>query len=186
MSVGQVHLVQRLEKDVKSPVFQVVFISNILFTNTYRRYCVYVLTCTAINILHSFSFVSQDGSALTIVCAATLRNCRSNLLSHPQYTDTELTRGWYHRGRRLSNVDSFHSPTVIPPSALDKLSIMKRYHCRRRCSHTSPHCSPMMVTLHDIGFVECRWWNDGWTVKTVVTWRLSASMTPAPVLALTL
>ena len=25
-----------------------------------------------------------------------------------------------------------------------------------------------------------RWWNDGWTVKTVVTWRLSASMIPAP------
>ena len=26
-------------------------------------------------------------------------------------------------------------------------------------------------------FVECRWWNDGWTV---VTWRSSASMIPAP------
>ena len=25
-----------------------------------------------------------------------------------------------------------------------------------------------MVTLHDTRFVECRWWNDGWTVKTVV------------------
>ena len=25
-----------------------------------------------------------------------------------------------------------------------------------------------------------RWWNDGWTVKTVVTWRSSASMIPAP------
>ena len=25
--------------------------------------------------------------------------------------------------------------------------------------------SPTMVTLHDTRFVECRWWNDGWTVK---------------------
>ena len=37
-----------------------------------------------------------------------------------------------------------------------------------------------MVTLHDTRFVECRWWSDGWTVKTVVTGRLSASMIPAP------
>ena len=66
--------------------------------------------------------------------------------------------GQYHGGRRPSD-DSFHSPAVIPPSALDKPSIMKHYHRRRTCSHTSP-------TLHDTGFVECRWWNDGWTVKT--------------------
>ena len=25
---------------------------------------------------------------------------------------------------------------------------------------------PTMVTLHDTGFLECRWWNEGWTVKT--------------------
>ena len=77
---------------------------------------------------------------------------------------------------------SFHSPTVIPPTALDKPSIRKRYHRRRRrtCSHTSPRRSPTMVTLPDTRFVECRWWNDGWTVKTVVTWRSSASMIPAP------
>ena len=37
-----------------------------------------------------------------------------------------------------------------------------------------------MVTLHDTRFVECRWWNDGWTVKTVVTRRSPASMIPAP------
>ena len=67
-----------------------------------------------------------------------------------------VTRGWYHGGRRLSSDDSFHSPTVIPPSALDKPSIMKRYHCRRTCSHTSPRHSPMMVMLHDTQFVECR------------------------------
>ena len=80
-----------------------------------------------------------------------------------------LTRGRYHGGRRPSSDDSFHSPTVIPPSALDKPSIMKRYHRRGTCSHTSPRRSPTMVTLPDTRFVECRWWNDGWTVKTVVT-----------------
>ena len=25
--------------------------------------------------------------------------------------------------------------------------------------------SPTMVTLHDTRFVQCRWWNDGWTVN---------------------
>ena len=40
--------------------------------------------------------------------------------------------------------------------------------------------SPTMVTFHDSRFVESRWWNDGWTVKTVVTWRWSACMIPAP------
>ena len=65
-------------------------------------------------------------------------------------------------------VTSFHSPTVIPPSALDKPNIMKRYDRWRTCSHTSPRRSTTMVTLHDTRFVECRWWNDGWTVKTVV------------------
>ena len=62
-------------------------------------------------------------------------------------------------------VDSFHSPTVIPPSALDKPSIKKRYH--RRESAVTPHL--VVITLHDTRFVECRWWKDGWTVKTVVT-----------------
>ena len=42
------------------------------------------------------------------------------------------TRGRYHGGRRPS---SFHSPTVIPPSALNKPSITKSYHRRRTCSH---------------------------------------------------
>ena len=40
-------------------------------------------------------------------------------------------RGRYHGGRRPSSDESFHSPIVIPPSALDKPSIMKRYHRRR-------------------------------------------------------
>ena len=77
--------------------------------------------------------------------------------------------GRYHGDRRPSSDNSFHSPTVIPPSALDKPSITKRCHRRRTCSHTSPRRSPTMVTLHDTRFVECRWRNDGWTVKTVVT-----------------
>ena len=89
-------------------------------------------------------------------------------------------RGRYHGGRRPSSDDSFHSPTVIPPSALDKPSIMKPYYRRRTRNHTSPRSSPTMVTLYDTRFVESRWWNDGWTVKTVVTGRSSASMIPAP------
>ena len=80
-----------------------------------------------------------------------------------------LTSYRYHGGRRPSSDDSFYSATIIAPSALDKPSVMKRYHRRRTCSHTSPRRSPTMVTLHDIRFVECRWWKDGWTVKTVVT-----------------
>ena len=54
----------------------------------------------------------------------------------------------YHRGRRPSSDDSFHCPTVIPPSALDKPSIMKRYHRRRTCSHTSPRRSPLSGISH--------------------------------------
>ena len=76
--------------------------------------------------------------------------------------------------RKVATV--FHSPTAIPPSALDKPSIMKRYHRRRTYSHNSPRRSP---TLHDTRFVECQRWNGGWTVKTVVTWRSLASMIPA-------
>ena len=74
----------------------------------------------------------------------------------------------------------FSSPTVIPSLALDKPSIMKRYHRQQTCSHTSPRRSLNMVMLHDTWFVKCRWWNDGWTVKTVVTWWWSASMIQAP------
>ena len=52
----------------------------------------------------------------------------------------QQTWGRYHGDRRPSSDDSFHSPTVIPPSALDKPSVMKRYHRRRidevRCDCT--------------------------------------------------
>ena len=84
------------------------------------------------------------------------------------------SRGRYHGGRRPSSDDSL---PVIPPSALDKPSFMKRYHRRRTTSWGVTARSPMIVTLHDTRFVECRWWTDGWTV---VTWRSSASMIPAP------
>ena len=69
---------------------------------------------------------------------------------------TSATRRRYHGGRRPSRDDSFHSPTVIPPSALDKPSIRKRYHRRRTCSHTSPRRSSTMVTLRDTRFAESR------------------------------
>ena len=68
--------------------------------------------------------------------------------------------GWYHGGRRPSSDDSFKSPTVIPHTALDKPSIMKCYH-RRWTRWGVTARSSTMVTLHDTGFVECQWWNDG-------------------------
>ena len=77
-------------------------------------------------------------------------------------------------------VTTVFSPTVIPPLALDRPSIMKRYHRRRTTKWGVTARSPTMVTFHDTRFVECRWLNDGWTVKTVVTWRSLASMIPAP------
>ena len=80
-----------------------------------------------------------------------------------------LTWGRYHGGRRPSSDDSFHTPTVIPPLALDKPSIRKRYHRRRTTRWGVTARSPTMATLHDGQFVECRWWNEGWAVKTVVT-----------------
>ena len=54
----------------------------------------------------------------------------SNFPVHAQRRPVEV-RGRYHGGRRPPRDDSLHSPTVIPPSALDKPSIMKCYHRRR-------------------------------------------------------
>ena len=90
------------------------------------------------------------------------------------------TRGRYHGGRRLSSDDSFHSPTVVPPSALDKPSIVKWYHRRWTTRWGVTACLLMMGTLHDARFVMCRLWNDDWTIKTVITWWSSASIIPAP------
>ena len=75
-------------------------------------------------------------------------------------------RGRYHGGRRPSSYDSFHSPTVIPPSALDKPSIMKRYYRQRTTRWGVTARSPTIVTLHDTRFVECG--------MTVGLWRLSS------------
>ena len=82
----------------------------------------------------------------------------------------EGSRGQYHGGRRPSGDNSFHSPTVISLSAPVKPSIMRRYHRQQTTRWGVTACSPTMVTLHDTQFVECRWWNDGWTLKTVITW----------------
>ena len=49
--------------------------------------------------------------------------------------------------------------STIPPSALDKPSIMKRYHRQRTTRWDVTAHSPTMVALHDTRFVECRWWN---------------------------
>ena len=76
---------------------------------------------------------------------------------------TVQPRGRYHGGRPPSSDDSLHSPTVIPPSALDKSSIMKRHHRRRATRRGVTARSPTMVTLRYTRFVECRWWNDGWS-----------------------
>ena len=84
---------------------------------------------------------------------------------------TKTIWGQYHGGQRPSSDDSFPSPAAIPPSAFDKPSIMKRYHHRWTTRWGVTARSPTMVTLHDTRFVKCQWWNDGWTVKTVVTWR---------------
>ena len=56
---------------------------------------------------------------------------------------------------------------------------MKSYHRRQTTRLGVTARSPTMVKLHDTQFVQCRWWNDGWTVKTVVTWS-STSTIPAP------
>ena len=53
------------------------------------------------------------------------------LAHHGFYREISRTWGRYHGGRRPSSDASLRSPTVIPPPALEKPSIMKRYHRRR-------------------------------------------------------
>ena len=58
-------------------------------------------------------------------------------------------------------------------------TVQPRFHHRRSTNRVS--WSVTIVGERAVSsFVECRWWNDGWTVKTVVTWRSSDSMIPAP------
>ena len=67
----------------------------------------------------------------TATLSLPLLSLRSLLIRQYWLYPKSLLLGRYHGGRRPSSDDSFHSPTVIPPSALDKPSIMKRYHRRR-------------------------------------------------------
>ena len=89
------------------------------------------------------------------------------------------TRDRYHGGRWPSGDDSFHSPSF------------HHQHSTNQVSWSVTIVDECAVTHHLVvrwrwlrfmilGFVKCRWWNDGWTVKTVVTWWSSASMIPAP------
>ena len=160
----------------------------ILLLNNFYKLCSIMLICIS---LHSF--------VIMLICTVYHHNdfCwiqvlnskfdwkqtfkqswKSFISSHPcaGYSPWLAIWGWYHGGRWPSSNDSLHSPTVIPPLALDKLSIMKRYHRQWTTRWGVTERSPTMVTLHDTRFVECLWWNDGWTVKTVITWRSSASM----------
>ena len=66
-------------------------------------------------------------STCVSVCVHFLSVCLPVCLSNLSVSLTYF-KGRYHEGRRRS---SDHSPAVIPPSALNKPSIMKRYHRRR-------------------------------------------------------
>ena len=150
------------------------------FVNLHKRHIKYVQQLGKVGELRGFSsWTRRDRS--TAACISRRKNERESkwLTVHAPRSGMIWVR--YHGGRRPSSDDSFHSPTIIPPSALDKPSIMKRYHHRRTTRWGVTARSATMVTLHDTWFVECRWWNDGWTVKTVITWRSPASMILAPV-----
>ena len=73
-------------------------------------------------------------------------------------------------GTGIMEADDRQVTTVftVQPSFHHLLSTHDR---RRTCSHTSPRRSPTIITLHDTGFVECRWWNDSWTVKLTLDGR---------------
>ena len=84
----------------------------------------------------------------------------------PCVSESPLSWGLYHGGRRPSSDDSLHSPTVIPPSALEKPSIMKRYHRRRRVRVIVPpsHCvpvplcpRPIVPPSHCVPVPSCPW-----------------------------
>ena len=66
--------------------------------------------------------------------------------------------GRYDGGWRPSSDDSFHSPTVIPPSALDKPSIMKRHHRQRTRWGVTAHADGgMTVGLWKLSSLDGRW-----------------------------
>ena len=68
----------------------------------------------------------------SLICTVRILSCPSlSFQLQVSPAQCQLTRvcrwpwGRYHGGRRLSSEDSFHSPTTIPSSALDKPRIMK-------------------------------------------------------------
>ena len=131
-----------------------------------RRACAALSDCIV--------FCTATASA-TPVCLGNLYFLSTSLQYRPK-------QSWrrYHGGWLPSSEDSFHSLTIIPPSALDKPRIMECYLCRRVMRWGVTAHSPMMVTLRDTQFVEGWRWNDGRTVKTVIAWWSSTSMIPVP------
>ena len=143
---------------------------DILLDSGDRYLCLLLLSRMTSN-LDAKAVLSKENCA---VWRCMLPSCdldRTGKLPSCQLMWLNPTRGRCHGGWQPSSDDSLHSPTAISPSALDKPSIMKRDHRWRTMWWGVTARSLMMVTLHDTRFVECRWWNDGWTVKTVVTWR---------------
>ena len=136
-----------------------------LFLFVSLLFCVLSLcSCVCKDMGHTHDQMQEVVSAVAPFLSVSLLFCVLSLCSCVcKDLNPHLTWGRYHGGRRPSSDYSLHSPTVIPPSALDKPSIVKRYHHRQTCSHTSPRHLPTMVTLHDTRFVECGWWNDCWT-----------------------
>ena len=137
-----------------------------------------VWSATSISVWQHVKLSEQISPWDTLACCWEVEQQTNNPRSAGILRTVHLETIWgrYHGGRRPSSDDSFPSPTVIPPSALDKPSIMKRHHRRQTTRWGVTARSPTMVALHDTRFVESRWWHDGWTVITVVTWRSSASM----------
>ena len=169
--------------------FSAIFISmRILVSATNSRLCLWK------RIMSAMTGTIPSVMVETIPTYGTGWNCNFQSSSLPSDPTMDKAQSWTRPPRNLwagwpgagimeaddRQVTTVFSATVIPPSPLDKLSTMKHYHHWRMCSHTSPRCLRMMVTLHDTWFVKCRFWNDGWTVNTVVTWRSSASMIRAP------
>ena len=102
-------------------------VDNDAFNNFYMQLALY-----GICLIHTWGlgeiYTDEDGSCHTLPSVVKMEQ-------------TIKPRGRYHGGRRPSSDDSFHSPAVIPLSALGKPSIRKRYHRQRTCSHISPrHC----------------------------------------------
>ena len=80
-------------------------------------------------------------------------------------------RGVQHQGPVSWRPTTFKRRQFSQPNRHSTIGIRHtQYHKALPSSvNVQSHLTSSMVTLHDTRFVECRWWNDGWTVKTVVT-----------------